>query len=290
MNVTCVADTKCVLGEGPVWDERAQLLYWVDIKAPAIWRLDPKTGATKNWPMPHRVDAVALREQGGLVAAMKPGFALLDLDQGKIDIVARPETDHPDNRLNDGACDAMGRFWAGSMDDNEASPTGHLYRLNPDRGIARFEAGFVVTNGIRWSNDNTRMYFVDSAARTIWCYDFDLATGMPTARRVFAQLTEADGYPDGLCVDAEDHVWSAHWAGARITRYRPGGTRERTIEIPAPNVTSCCFGGTDLDVLYVTTARIGLDAAVLHRAPLAGGLFAVTGLGVRGTPAHRFKG
>jgi sugar lactone lactonase YvrE len=290
VNLSCVADTKCILGEGPMWDDRAQLLYWVDIKAPAIWRLDPKTGATKSWPMPHRIGAIALREQGGLIAAMKPGFAFIDLETNMIEIIARPEPDIPDNRLNDGACDAMGRFWAGSMDDMEASPTGHLYRLNPDRSVARFEAGFVVTNGIRWSSDNARMYFVDSAQRTIWCYDFDLKNGTPGARRIFAQLAEPDGYPDGLCVDADDHVWGAHWAGGRITRYRPDGTKERVLEIPAPNVTSCCFGGADLDVLYITTARIGLDESAMHRAPLTGGLFAVTGLGIRGKPAHRFQG
>lgn len=290
MKIACIADTKCVLGEGPVWDERAQVLYWVDIKAPAIWRLDPATGATQSWPMPHRVGAIALREGGGLVAALKPGFALVDLDANKIDMIAGPEPDAPDNRLNDGACDARGRFWAGSMDDAEKAPTGHLYRLNGDRSIARFEAGFVVTNGIRWSNDNTRMYFVDSAARTIWSYDFDLAKGVPGARRVFVRLSEADGYPDGLCVDAEDHVWGAHWAGARLTRYRPDGTKERTIDIPAPNVTSCCFGGADLDTLYVTTARIGVTDEELAKAPLTGGVFAVTGLGVAGRVSPRFAG
>jgi sugar lactone lactonase YvrE len=240
--------------------------------------------------MPHRIGAIALREQGGLVAAMKPGFSFIDLDTNTVDVIASPEPEQPGNRLNDGACDAMGRFWAGSMDDDEASPTGNLYRLNPDRSITRFEAGFVVTNGIRWSNDNTHMYFVDSAARTIWRYDYDLAKGEPRQRRLFAQLTEADGYPDGLCVDAEDHVWSAHWAGARVTRYRPDGTKERIIDVPAPNVTCGCFGGANLDTLYITTARIGLDAPALERQPFAGGVFAVGGLGVCGKPAHRFRG
>ncbi len=290
MKVACVADTKCVLGEGPVWDERTQTLYWVDIKAPAIWRLDPKTGRTQNWPMPHRIGAIALREKGGLVAALKPGFALIDLDANKLELIAQPEPDLPDNRLNDGACDVNGRFWAGSMDDTEQAPTGHLYRLNPDRSLARFEAGFVVTNGIRWSANGTRMYFVDSAARTIWVYDFDMTKGEPGARRVFARLTEDEGYPDGLCVDADDHVWSAHWAGARITRYRPDGTKERVIEIPAPNVTSCCFGGAGLDILYVTSARIGVSDEALARMPQTGGVFAVTGLKVRGRASPRFAG
>lgn len=290
MNLACIADVKCTLGEGPVWDERAHCLYWVDIKAPAIWRLDPRTGATQSWPMPKAIGAIALREKGGFVAALKSGFAFVDLERGRVEVIARPKADRPDNRFNDGACDANGRFWAGTMDDLEKSPTGHLYRLDASGKVARFEAGFVVTNGIRWSNDNRRLYFVDSVNRAIWAYDFDLASGAPGARRIFARLDTSEGYPDGLCVDAEDHVWSAHWAGGRITRYRPDGTRERAIEIPAPNVTSCCFGGAALDTLYVTTARVGLSEAALARAPQAGGVFAVTGLAIKGRPSLRFAG
>lgn len=290
MKIECVADVKCTLGEGPLWDERTRLLYWVDIKAPAIWRLDPATGKTQSWPMPHRVGAIAVREKGGLIAAMKPGFATVDLDRNKVDIVASPEKDIPSNRFNDGACDARGRFWAGTMDDEEKAPTGHLYRLDPDSNVTRFEAGFVITNAVRWSVDARRLYFVDSAARTIWAYDFDLANGTLGERRIFAKLTEADGWPDGLCVDAEDHVWGAHWGAGRITRYRPDGSKERTIAIPSPNVTSCCFGGERFDTLYVTTARIGLSDAELQQYPLAGGTFAVTGTGVKGVPTHRFAG
>ena len=290
MKVACVADTKCILGEGPVWDERGQLLYWVDIKAPAIWRLDPTTDEIKKWPMPHRVGAIAQREQGGFVAAMKPGFAIVDLDANVVDVIAHPEADKPDNRFNDGACDAMGRFWAGTMDDDEKSPTGHLYRLDADRNATRFEAGFVITNGIRWSNDGRRMYFVDSGARTIWAYAFDPVKGIPGQRQVFVQLAEADGWPDGLCVDAEDHVWGAHWGAGRVTRYSPYGRKDRTIEIPAPNVTCCCFGGPDLDTLYITTARTGLSGDALRTAPFAGGVFALTGHGFRGRPAPRFAG
>lgn len=290
MKIVCVADAKCTLGEGPLWDERAGVLYWVDIKAPAIWRLDRQGGSAHSWPMPHLIGAIALREQGGFVAAMKPGFAFVDVAKGEVEIVARPEPDLPDNRLNDGACDPTGRFWAGSMDDNEKAPTGHLYRLDPDRRVTRFEAGFVITNGIRWSVDGRRMYFVDSAARTVWVYGFDLVNGVPGMRQVFARLSEADGWPDGLCVDADDHVWLAHWGAARVTRFRPDGTKEREIAIPAPNVTSGCFGGPALDTLYVTTARIGLNDAELQRFPQAGGVFALEGLGVCGRPSPRFAG
>ena len=290
MNIACVADTRCTLGEGPVWDERAQRLYWVDIKAPAIWQLDPHSGKTRSWSMPHRVGAIALREKGGLVAAMKPGFAFVDLETANVEIIARPEAGVPGNRFNDGACDAMGRFWAGTMDDEEKSPSGHLYRLDADRNVARFDAGFVITNGIRWSNDGSRMYFVDSAARTIWVYAFDPVKGIPGRRQVFVQLAESDGWPDGLCVDAEDHVWGAHWGAGRLTRYSPDGRKDRTIEIPAPNVTCCCFGGPDLGTLYITTARTGLSDGALRAAPLAGGVFALTGHGFRGRTAARYAG
>ena len=290
MKIECVADTKCTLGEGPVWDERAGHLYWVDIKAPAVWRLDPRSGEAKSWPMPHRIGAIALREKGGLVAAMKPGFAFVDLETANVEVFARPEADMPDNRFNDGACDPLGRFWAGTMDDLEKSPTGHLYRLEADRKVTRFEAGFVITNGIRWSNDGRRMYLVDSAARTIWVYGFDLVKGVPGMREIFAQLGDADGWPDGLCVDAQDHVWGAHWGAGRLTRYRPDATKERVIEVPAPNVTSCCFGGATLETLYVTTPRIGLDDSALKSSPLAGGLFAVSGLGIHGKPSPAFPG
>jgi sugar lactone lactonase YvrE len=290
MKVECIADTRCILGEGPLWDEKTRCLYWVDIKAPAVWRLDTGTGETKSWIMPYRVGAIALRKTGGLVAAMKPGFAWIDLDKGDVDVFARPERSLPDNRFNDGACDAKGRFWAGSMDDMETTPTGDLYRLDPDGQVKRYQAGFVITNGIRWTADGRKLYFVDSAARTIWEHAFDLEKGLPGPRRVFARLTEEDGWPDGLCVDAENHVWGAHWGAGRITRYRPDGTIERTIPFLAPNVTSCCFGGPDFETLFVTTARIGLSEGQLALNPLSGGLFAVTDLGIRGFAANRFAG
>ena len=193
MKIECIADTRCILGEGPLWDEKASCLYWVDIKAPAIWRLDPSTGETKNWIMPYRIGSIALRSKGGLVAAMKPGFAYVDLKDGSVEIISRPEKNLPDNRFNDGACDARGRFWAGSMDDLEKSPTGDLFRLDPDGNVQRFQAGFIITNGIRWNGESTRLYVVDSSARTIWQHSYNLDKGTPGLRRVFARLTEADG-------------------------------------------------------------------------------------------------
>jgi sugar lactone lactonase YvrE len=176
------------------------------------------------------------------------------------------------------------------MDDDERAPTGHLYRLDPDGRVEAFESHIAITNGVDWSLDGRTLYFVDTVGGTIFAYDFDPVAGRPGARRVFAQVPADQGHPDGLVVDAEDHVWGAHWGGARLTRYRPDGSIERVLEIPASQVTSACFGGPDLDVLYVTTAAIGMNGAALARYPQAGGLFAVAGLGIKGRPTRRFAG
>jgi sugar lactone lactonase YvrE len=278
------------LGEGPVWDALAARLYWVDIKAPSVHAWEPATGAHQTWPMPAEVGAIGLRARGGLVAALRTGFAFVELETGLVAPIADPEPDQPQNRFNDGKVDPRGRFWAATMDDATRRPTGHLYRLATDLSVVRFEAGFAVTNGIDWSGDGRTLYFVDTTQRVIYAYEFDMEAGLPGARRVFARLPEEAGYPDGLTVDAEDHVWSAHWGGSRVTRYRPDGSIERVLALPVPLVTSCCFGGAGLTTLFVTSASIGLDDAARRAVPQSGGVFAVHGLGICGRPPGRFLG
>jgi sugar lactone lactonase YvrE len=289
VRIECVAPIASILGEGPVWDERAGRIWWVDIKRPAVHAMAWPAGPVETVAVPERVGALGLREQGGLVLALKTGFAFMEWPSGRLERLGRLEPDRPGNRFNDGKCDAAGRFWAGSMDDAEREPTGDLYRLDPDGSVTRFAAGFVVTNGIGWSGDNRTMYFSDTVGRKIHAYNFT-PQGRPENRRLFAELSADAGYPDGLCVDAADHVWGAHWGGSRITRYRPDGSIERVLKMPVPRPTSCCFGGPELDILFVTSARIDLSEAELARAPLSGGLFAVHGLGVKGLPMPRFGG
>jgi sugar lactone lactonase YvrE len=290
INIRCLDPDPCLLGEGPVWDEVLGDLYWVDIKTPAIRRYRPATGEAWLWPVPETIGSLVLRGRGGLLLALKSGFAFFDPSTQKIEPLFDPEPDRPENRLNDGKCDPLGRFWVGSMHDPEQKPTGHLYRLGPDLAVEGFEMGFVVTNGPCWSGDGDVFYFADSGNRRIHAFDFDLTAGRPGARRLFAQVAPDAGHPDGMCVDAEDHVWSAHWDGGRLTRYRPDGVVAGVIQIPAARVTSCCFGGPGLDILYVTTARIGLTPAELAAAPDSGRVFEVTGLGIKGRPAARFAG
>lgn len=289
VEIACVAPLGCILGEGPIWDE-AGFLWWVDIKAPALHRYRAAGGEVRSWPLPEPVGAAALRRNGGLLLALQGGFAFFDPDTGALERLFDPEPQSVQNRLNDGKCDVRGRFWVGSMHDPEQDPTGHLYRLDPDLGLERFDMGFVVTNGPAWSGDGRTFYFTDSAGRRIWAYDFDMAEGRLGPRRLFAELTPEEGHPDGQCVDAEGGVWTAHWNGARVTRRLADGTVDRVIELPVPLVTSCCFGGAGLDTLYVTTARVGLPPSALASAPLSGGLFVIRGLGATGLPSPRFGG
>ncbi len=287
--VDCRAPLRCALGEAPFWDG-AGFLWFVDIKAPALHRYWPDDGRVQTWSLPEPVGAAVPRAGGGLILALQGGFTFFDPESGALERLVDPEPDRPQNRLNDGKCDARGRFWAGSMHDPEQALSGDLYRLDPDLGLTRFPMGFVVTNGPAWSGDGRTFYFNDSAGGRIFAFDCDPDAGTLGGRRLLVQVPEGDGHPDGQCVDAEDHLWTAHWNGARVTRYRPDGTIERVVALPVPLVSCCCFGGPDLDILYVTTARVGMTPAALEAAPLSGGLFAVTGLGVTGRPAARFAG
>jgi L-arabinonolactonase len=288
--VECIARLACKLGEGPLWDAASRRLFWVDIKAPALFAMSPNARSPERWDMPEQLGAIGLRAKGGLVGAFRSGFAYIDLDTGAVAPVGKVAAHPPGNRFNDGHVDPRGRFWAGTMDDDERLATGDLFRLDPDGHVERFETGFMVTNGSEWSSDGRTFYFVESAQRRIWAYDFDMEKGRPGDRRLFAELDADAGYPDGLTIDADDHVWSAHWDGGRVTRYRPDGSVERVVPLPVPRTTSCCFGGADLATLFVTSATIGLDAKARDSAPLSGSVFAVTGLDVRGRLPHKFLG
>jgi sugar lactone lactonase YvrE len=277
-----------LLGESPLWSPDEQALYWVDIKNPRLFRHDFATGATRVSPLADAVGAIGLRKGGGLIAAARSGFAYIDRDGKLSPAFCSPEADRPGNRFNDGKCDRAGRFWAASMHDGETDPSGSLYRLDGLHRCARAEDGFVIGNGLGWSPDNRVFYFTDSVARRIYAYDFDIDSGAITGKRVFAAIPDDAGFPDGLCVDAEGHVWSAHWDGWRITRYAPSGQIVESIRVPVPRPTSCAFGGRDLETLYVTSARINLGDEALAQSPLSGSILALRP-GARGLPEPVFS-
>jgi sugar lactone lactonase YvrE len=285
----CVLDAKSLLGEGPLWDPQARVLYWVDIKRREIHRFDPASGRDEQWSTPEDIGSLAVRAKGGLVVAMKTGFHVFDPAPAKFTPVFDPERDLPGNRFNDGKPDRQGRFWAGSMDDAETLPTGGLYRLGSDHGCTRMVDGIICSNALCWSPDNRTLYFADSCKHTIWAWDFDADAGEISNRRVFVEVPSSEGDPDGATVDAEGGVWVAHWGGWRVTRYDPHGRVERIVKMPVQKPTCPMFGGPGLDVLYVTSASIQLTPDELKRQPQAGGIFAFEP-GVKGLPESYFTG
>jgi sugar lactone lactonase YvrE len=289
-DVRCLWEAAALLGEGPLWSPREAALYWVDIKAPALHRYRPSDGDTTSSTMPEPIGWVIERANGeGFVAGFKDrGFAFLTPGTMAPETIGQPEPDYPDNRFNDAKADAAGRIWAGTMDDNEREASGALYRLDPDLEWYRMDRGYTVTNGPAISPDQRRLYHTDTFEGTV--YAFDLAdNGKLSNKRAFVTIPEGDGYPDGMTCDAEGGLWVAHWGGWRVTRFTPGGEVDRVIEMPVAQVTSCTFGGPDLDRLYVTSASVGLDEEDREEQPLAGGLFEVVP-GVKGLPAGQFGG
>jgi sugar lactone lactonase YvrE len=237
------------------------------------------------------VTALALRPHGGLLLSLKKDFALYDVASGQLTNFGDPEKDKPDNRFNDAKCDRQGRFWAGTMDNVIwDAPSGALYRIDPDGTISCHQRDVCCANGMGWSPDNRTMYFTESFRYAIYAYSFDGATGTISNRREFASLDRASGgFPDGLTVDAEGHVWSVHNAIGKVVRYTPVGEVEREVKLPVPRPCGCIFGGENMDVLYITTARETLTLEQIAQYPLSGSLFAVKPgvVGITETPFGR---
>lgn len=277
------------LGEGPIWSIEEQALYWVDIVAPAIHRYRPLDGSHDHWMMPEHVGSLSVRMSGGLVVALKSGFGLFDPSTGTVDMINDAEADKLDNRFNDGRCDRMGRFFAGSLTYSEDAPVGSLWRLDADRSATPVFNGITVPNGLCWSPDGNTMYFVDTPTREIQAFDYDQAEGLPTNRRVLVQTDPNGGWPDGSITDSEGCIWNAEWDGARVVRYQPDGKIDCVIKVPARRATCIAFGGPDLKTLYITSAWDRMSAAERDDWPLSGDLFA-TDVDVPGLPDPLYSG
>lgn len=280
-------DARARLGEGPVWDARSGRLVWVDIEGRALHSTDPSTGATTSLPMPLPIGVAVPRRSGGFVAALEDGFHAIDAD-GRSEQIAAIDNNAGRLRFNDGACDPAGRFLAGTMAYDFAPRAAALYRLDADLGVTRLLDDVTISNGLGWSADGGTMYYVDTPTRRIDAFDYDVATGAMTRRRTFVEI-DGVGRPDGLCVDVEGAVWIALWPGWSVRRYLADGTLDAVLPVPAAQVSSCVFGGPQLDELYITTAWSGLSDDGRRSQQHAGSLFRVN-VGVRGLPRFDFAG
>ena len=287
MTPDLIFDAHAALGEGAIWDARRQVLYWVDILGQRFWRFDPATGKQEAFEVGQYVGTLVPRRQGGVMLAVEHGFVAYDLGTKKLTPWCDPDAGHePALRFNDGKCDPAGRFWAGTMPLEERGQFGSLFCLFPDGRCERKLTEISCSNGIVWSRDAQTMYYIDTPCGTVDAFDYVVATGAISNRRVAVAFPPGVGHPDGSTLDADGMLWVAHWGGSRVTRWNPQtGQLLATVNVPAKQVTSCAFGGPKLDRLFITTARHGVEAT----DPLAGGLFCVD-VGVKGLEAFEFAG
>ncbi|RKK04640.1 SMP-30/gluconolactonase/LRE family protein [Pseudoroseomonas wenyumeiae] len=288
MKITRIGTTVDRLGEGPIWDAETQRLYWLDSLAGTLHTLDPTTGAHKTLSVPAPVGSMSLRKAGGAVLSLRDGFYGFDFESNTATLLAPLGIDNPNVRLNDGKTDRQGRFLAGTMHLHRADDEpviGGLFRLDSGGKAVQIADDILTSNGPCFSPDGRIFYFADSTRRTIWAFDYDIETGTPHNRRVFADLTSMNTSPDGATVDAEGYVWSVLIRSSTIARFDPTGRIVQQIKMPILYPTSIAFGGKDLDVIYVTSISRSVRFADEH--PDAGGLFAIEGLGIRGLAEPR---
>lgn len=287
VNTDSIAAFRAELGEGPLWDAGRQCLWFVDIMRGHVHRYEPAAGSDLIYEIGQPVSAVAIAAKGDLVLAVRDGFVRLDPENSHLSPLADVEKDLTRNRMNDGYVDARGRFWAGTMSMDGVKHAGALYCLAPDGMVTKHLSGVTTSNGIDWTGDSSRMYYIDTGEPRIDVFDFDLDRCAISNRRPFVTIDPADGKPDGMIVDAEDHVWVALWRGGQVRRYAPNGERVATIALPTPLTTKPAFGGPELTDLYVTSAFIQLDADERSASPAAGALFRLKP-GVRGRAPKLF--
>jgi sugar lactone lactonase YvrE len=242
------------VGEGPLWAADEQALYFVDILAPALFRLDPATRALRRWDMPSAIGSFGLCPDGRAVVALRSGVHLFDFASETLDFLVHPEPDMPGNRLNDGKVGPDGAFWVGSMDDRpEKEPVAALYRVDSAGRARRVWGGMIVSNGLAFAPDGRTLYHSDSRGKYVQAFDLDPATGEISRQRLLRTLEEEEGRPDGAACDVEGHYWSAGVSAGCLNRIAPDGTIERKLRLPIAAPTMPCFGGPDMKTLYVTS-------------------------------------
>ena len=288
MKATLLLDARATLGEGAWWHVDTHQLFWVDIEERKLHVFRPGDGQTRTIDVGERIGTVVLTTTHQALVALQTGIFELDLADESLTLITNPLEGMPDIRFNDGKCDPAGRLWVGSMHLATQAEMASLYCLDTDGTITQMRDNITISNGIVWSLDHQIMYYIDTPTDCVQAFDYDLATARISHPRVVVRVPAEAGHPDGMAIDAEGMLWIAHWGGGRVIRWDPTtGERLREVEVPAPYVTSCAFGGDDLKTLYITTARTALSTEQRTLYPHSGGLFSVEP-GVKGVAPYLF--
>jgi D-xylonolactonase len=287
--VQCIWEARAELGESPIWVDTEQALYFVDGLQGKLLRCSVSQGASEVYRHDGMIGFIAHRPAGGFIAGMDNKLYALSPAGGAAREVACPEPHRANSQFNDGKVDPTGRLWGGTMDRECADPVGSLYLFQKNLSWQVVDSGYICPNGPAFSPDGRILYQTDSMRRAIYQFDLDLDSGAISNRRVVASFEDHDGFPDGMTVDRDGRLWVAHFGGGRVTAHTPDGRVDDVIEVPAPNVTSCAFGGPDATTLFITTSRTWMSEGQLRDAPLAGALFACEGL-AQGIVAVAFDG
>lgn len=275
-------DSRCVLGEGILWCERRQCLYWVDIEGAMLWRHDPASGATRKWKVPDRIGCIALGVDGRLLLGLAKGLYSVDVD-GSDDVelltpnlIVEVESGRgTDTRLNDGRADRHGNFVFGTKSERaDAAPIGQFYQYSVSHGLRTLALGnVVIPNSICFNGAGTKMYFCDSTDPRIFCCDYDAESAVVSDVRVFVQMDHANASPDGSVIDSQDHLWNAQWGAGRVVRYAPDGIVSQSVKVPVSQPSCCVIGGPLGSNLYITSASVDLSQDELELMPTSGGVF-----------------
>jgi sugar lactone lactonase YvrE len=274
MKATLVDTVKVgnTLGEGVLWDNIGQKVWWTDIQARLLYRYHPRSRGLERFELPERLGSFGFIEgSDAIIAAFESGFARFHPESGALDWISRPAHAATNVRFNDGRVDRQGRFWAGSMLEGRGMPSGKLYCLDAGQPSEHLHS-IHISNSVCFSPDGRHLYFADTPKRTIVRFDVDPASASLSNRQPFVTTPEG-AYPDGSNVDAAGHVWNAQWGAARVMRYAPDGSVSGSVELPVSQPTCIAFGGEALKHLFVTTARQDLGAEALKGQPQAGDLF-----------------
>jgi len=290
MKADLLLDSKASLGEGALWNKKTQELYWIDIENGLLHIYNPANQQDKAIKLGQRVGTVVPTEDGNALVALEDGIYEIDLKTEKKKLLAkRPASEASDNRFNDGKCDPAGRFWVGTMSMKMTPKAGNLYLFDNEGKISKSYDSVTVSNGVVWSLDSTKMYYIDTPSKEVKEFAYNNKTGEVSLIKAVITIPDGMGYPDGMTIDSEGMLWIGMWEGFAVTRWNPAtGELLMKIDVPASRVTSCAFGGENLDILYITTASIGASEDELKQYPNSGSLFAIK-TGYTGVPNFAYK-